>query len=110
MPWLVSPLRGDNDCTLNGVTSPTRKDEFRWFLLLDEKEPVPANVTPDTCLLRLERRLNGTYPTAYPIKIDADGTPRTVRGMAGGNFVWTSDSRFRSQVCEFPIPVHDRVE
>lgn len=29
--------------------------------------------------------------------------------MAGGNFVYTSDGRFRA-VCQYPISVHDRVE
>jgi hypothetical protein len=29
---------------------------------------------------------------------------------AGGNFIWSSDSRFRQEVSERPIPVHDRIE
>lgn len=30
--------------------------------------------------------------------------------MFGGNFAWTSDSRFRQSVSEQPLPVHDRIE
>jgi hypothetical protein len=30
--------------------------------------------------------------------------------MFGGNFIWSSDSRFRNEVSEYPIPVHDRIE
>lgn len=30
--------------------------------------------------------------------------------MFGGNFVWSSDSRFREEVSEHPLPLHDRVE
>lgn len=30
--------------------------------------------------------------------------------MFGGNFVWSNDSRFRREVSELPLPLHDRVE
>lgn len=32
------------------------------------------------------------------------------RGMFGGNFVWSCDSRFRALYGQNPIPVHDRFE
>jgi hypothetical protein len=41
----------------------------------------------------------------YPIE-DADGR---VGPMFGGNFLWTSDSRFR-RLFDGPIPIHDRFE
>lgn len=37
--------------------------------------------------------------------IDANQWP-----MFGGCFAYTSDSRFRQNVCEYPIPIHDRYE
>lgn len=30
--------------------------------------------------------------------------------MFGGNFGWTSDSRFRKQFSEHPLAIHDRIE
>jgi hypothetical protein len=30
--------------------------------------------------------------------------------MMGGCFAYTSDSRFRQGVCQYPIPIHDRYE
>ena len=53
----------------------------------------------------VERDLpQGKYWTAYPF--DRDGKPRT-NGMAGGNFIYSSDSRFPNQ---YPISIHDRFE
>jgi hypothetical protein len=47
------------------------------------------------------------YLTAYPC--DKDGKPDTSR-MAGGCFIYSCDSRFRSQFGDYPIPLHDRKE
>lgn len=43
------------------------------------------------------------YVKAVPSKILKDGK----HSMFGGNFIYTSDSRFPS---DYPIPIHDRVE
>jgi hypothetical protein len=32
------------------------------------------------------------------------------RSMAGGSFIWSTDSRFRQHISERPIPLHDRFE
>lgn len=42
---------------------------------------------------------------AYPI--DKDGN--MIKGMFGGDFVYSIDSRFR-RVSPYPIPLHDRME
>ena len=49
--------------------------------------------------LHVEPRINGK--TLCP-----DGW---IGGMMGGNFVYSSDSRFR-QISPYPLPVHDRFE
>ena len=38
-----------------------------------------------------------------------DGKP-LAGSMMGGNFVYSSDSRYRNRVNDYPTPVHDRVE
>ncbi|MCF1457812.1 MAG: hypothetical protein LPH21_09690 [Shewanella sp.] len=52
-------------------------------------------------------------------KVDRDGSVYRIlrprgwkfpRGMMGGNFVYTSDSRFRNHVSPYPLPIHDREE
>ena len=43
---------------------------------------------------------------AYPVVDRAEGS---VGPMFGGNFVWTSDSRFRVEYGG-PVPIHDRFE
>lgn len=48
---------------------------------------------------------DGEYLYAEPL-VRPEGF---VGPMFGGNFVWSCDSRF-SEVCHYPIPVHDRFE
>jgi hypothetical protein len=48
---------------------------------------------------------HGDYLTAYPVK--EDGT--LDKGMDGGTFVYSSDSRFR-KISVYPVPLHDRFE
>lgn len=113
--FLVSVYRTDYDATNNGVTSPSRA--FRWYKLYTS-EPneaeIEAAVTSNTGVLVLDRREGKNWgPIARPA--DTLGEKRrlgtsVVGGMFGGNFVWSSDSRFRDQVSETPIPVHDRFD
>jgi hypothetical protein len=93
-----------NNCTNGGVTG-----------LHERVILVPLGATtPDPVLARLpilkvvSRNIGGkTYLHAEPI----DKCPSNRVGyMAGGNFVYTSDSRYRQFVCEYPISVHDRSE
>lgn len=47
-----------------------------------------------------------THLRATPVNFGSEGEWH----MFGGNFVWGGDSRFRQEVSEYPIPLHDRVE
>ena len=44
--------------------------------------------------------------SAEPVNFGVDNNHK----MFGGTFVWSSDSRFRDDISERPIPLHDRVE
>jgi hypothetical protein len=55
----------------------------------------------------VKRNLFGKeYLSAEPVNFGVDNK----HTMFGGTFIWSSDSRFRNEVSERPIPIHDRVE
>ena len=89
------------DCTNGGVTS-----NCNSFILTDEENP-PSDVN-GTPVLKIVRRMFGQeeYVHAEPV-FQPTGL---VGPMAGGNFVYTSDSRYRIGVASYPIAVHDRFE
>jgi hypothetical protein len=86
------------DCTNNGLTS--REDS----IVLHYGTGVDIDMIPEDELVLIERTLWGK-PANYAVPA---GVYRSGKhSMAGGNFVYTSDSRFPSDA---PISVHDRVE
>jgi len=86
------------DCTNNGLTS--KEDS----IILHHGEGLDINMIPDDELVLIERTLMGKQRNyAVPASIAKSG----VHSMFGGNFIYTSDSRFPSDA---PISVHDRVE
>lgn len=116
---LVTIYRADGfgDSTAGGVTSPERA-RGKTFVVFD-RELASGNWKLDECrdrpdfvCLRLVRRniAGSVYIHAEPI-CWRDGYPvEPVRSpMAGGNFIFTGDSRF-CRVCEHPVSVHDRFE
>lgn len=95
------------DCTAGGVTSPSRG--FRAYVVLLGRTEVPTDADPDVCYLRLVVRVRFRDAIAIPI-VDGEDRPG---GMFGGNFVWTSDSRWSDAIEAdpgYPIKVHDRFE
>lgn len=101
--WLVYVLRS----TIAPSTGVTSRESS--FLLLGSDEPAPERVGKDAVpVLRLVVRWKGG-PQEYRYAEPIDSEPGT-GPMAGGNYVWSSDSRFRRDVCPYPIPVHDRWE
>jgi hypothetical protein len=97
------------DCTNNGLTS--QKDSIDMYYGSDLNEALNSVRTegildelPEDSLILIERNLFGKPANyAVPVSILKKGQ----HSMSGGNFVYTSDSRFPSDA---PISVHDRVE
>ena len=92
------------DCTNNGLTSVGDNFDL-YFDTVDQ--PASSNdvdALPDDSLVLIKRNLFGK-PAWYakPASLVKSGT----HSMMGGNFIYTSDSRFPGDA---PIPVHDRVE
>jgi hypothetical protein len=90
-----------SDCTLGGVTS-----KYKSFVLLSQDENAEGQVfEPSEKSPALIIRERGGYVWAEPVD-----KPTGRIGMMGGNFVYSSDSRYRRGVSQGPIPVHDRFE
>ena len=87
------------DCTNNGVTS----DASQTFVVPCEHGPISGNWAEEMEYVIL---VPGTAGNRMHMK------PQGVSGhtMFGGNFVYTSDSRFGELYGSHPIHVHDRIE
>ena len=87
------------DCTNGGISS-------RYDSLLIECEDgyidIDENNPPENLVVMKERVIGGrTYYRLEPYNTNGKWH------MMGGNFAYTSDSRFPF---DYPLPIHDRVE
>lgn len=95
------------DCTNNGVSNrfdtlylPNSNGPVE--VLLDENGELPDNV----CGVHLKELYNGEdYLYLEPYK-----APEGVGWMMGGNFAFSSDSRFKEDYSSQPIAIHDHQE
>lgn len=102
----VQIIRSGSDSTNKGVTSPDHG--FQSAILVNE--PGKSNRLPFVSPIfevserhpTLVLREKGGRLCAEPIE-----RPTGVGWMFGGNFIYSSDSRFPN---DYPIPVHDRQE
>lgn len=99
------------ECTNNGASS-----KFDRLYVVSEEVTLPE-------VIKLCSN-NPVYHLAQFFKVDYDFYDRTgyVRldpinkggkwNMAGGNYLYSSDSRFKDFVCgnKYPVPIHDRFE
>lgn len=99
----VNVLRSTlGDCTAGGVTS-----KYDTFLLVGEGIPELFEAREGEVVLRLVKRNIGGKEYLH-----VEPTEEITRGrwvMFGGNFIFSSDSRFRN-VSQYPLAVHDRIE
>lgn len=101
---LVSVYRdaSGTDCTNGGASS-----RFTRFVLCGEGIPevfAPSEDAPALVLVRRKLR-GGDYLHAEPVGLRDAGLPV----MFGGNFIASSDSRFRA-ACGIAVAIHDRTE
>jgi len=78
------------------------------ILVTDGKSGDSSTVMSNEPYLKLIRRdiFGKTVLSAEPVNFGNEQK----RKMFGGTFVWSSDSRFRENISEQPIQLHDRVE
>ena len=86
------------DCTNKGLTS--REDS----IILHHGPDMQVDMIPDDELILIERQLFGK-PAWYAVPAGIHKSNK--HSMFGGNWIYTSDSRFPSNT---PISVHDRIE
>lgn len=102
---LVFVYRSDlGDCTAGGVTA-----KGKSLKLVDQEIKAPFRVEEGEVYLELERFYSQGRILFRAIPMVDGHKVYTKEGvtMFGGNFIYTSDSRFPS---DYPIPVHDRFE
>ena len=104
---IVNVLRNDlltSDCTNGGVSS-----KNKVFLLVgDGVDGWMDSETSDLPVLKLVRRdIGGRNHSSEYLHVEPLTQGNRVWYMAGGNFCWSSDSRFP---CDYPLSIHDRVE
>ena len=93
---------GIADGTNGGMTS-----KHGRVILVPEDAEVPEQNSGYPVLVVVRRNISGAdYLHAQPLSAPDKG----IAWMNGGNFVYSSDSRFREWVGDYPIPVHDRQE
>lgn len=93
------------DCTNDGISA----SQERLYLVCDQGfHDLPDG---DPRLIRLVKRSfhggESAHLSVEPVNDPRYGDGKHVGPMFGGNFVYTSDSRFPS---DYPIPIHDRFE
>lgn len=96
-----------SDCTNGGASS-----GVKTMILVDENINAPFVVGADEIYLVIVRRnlFRGEYVHLEPRKNNNSIRPDGYVGaMFGGNFAYSSDSRFRT-ISAYPLPIHDRFE
>lgn len=115
MTMRLSVFRDGSDCTAGGMTRLGGPDRVQGFWGADtfeinlEAARAYFEKTGEPAMALDPREIAGrAAPRFVPVYATED--EQNMWHMFGGNFVWACDSRFRDRVCEYPVPVHDRVE
>lgn len=89
------------DCTNNGISA--RFDQI-YIEHPEGNEVIDLDEAPENfCIVRHKELFGKVYIDVVPYHLKDRWC------MMGGNFVYSSDSRFR-ELNEYPIPIHDRIE
>lgn len=91
--------KGQEDDSYN-----TLNEFSRVVLVTDGISGDSSTVAEDEVYVKLVKRIISGEAKLSAQPVNAGGN------MFGGSFVWSADSRFRDEVSEQPIPLHDRVE
>lgn len=95
------------DCTNNGLSY-----QFERMTVMNADGPFEPTVDAPACWL-----VEGAYPGTVKVVVHDPNGERPPRGMMGGNFLSTSDSRFSQAIAAITsrnwygaVPIHDRFE
>jgi hypothetical protein len=95
----VNIYKPDYDCTNNGLSSKGSEAILIWN---ETREEIEKIISTEKIIFILSEGLGHQKYRALPITHDGKKW-----AMFGGNFLWSSDSRFPHDA---PIPIHDRYE
>lgn len=101
----INVLRNNSfgDCSLNGVSA-----RYNRLEMITEQEMLSFTGDKKNVVVRIDRVLFGkVMPVLVPLEIYNEYKTSKLPIMFGGNFGYTSDSRFG---WDYPLPIHDRVE
>lgn len=101
---IVSIYSNGVNCSNGGISSRVNK-----AIIIGDDIPQLFEARDDMPAIKIIRRNIGgrEYIHAEPV----NPCPSNEIGyMAGGCFVYSSDSRFRQLICDYPIALHDRSE
>lgn len=101
MRLFASIYKDGGDCTNDGLSSKHDRCTVIWG---ESVEEIKRNMPDSECVFVIVPGHCKGYQRAIPLKQYLDDRKWV---MFGGNFVYTSDSRFPS---EYPIKIHDRYE
>ena len=91
------------DCSNNGVSA-----RYKRLQMISESEMLDFVGNTENVVVRIDRVLFGKImPVLVPFDLYRDYKTHRLPVMFGGNFAYTSDSRFN---WDYPLPIHDRVE
>jgi len=100
---LVKVYSDGGDATNDGLTS-----KYDEFVLLGIDGPFKSN--NEHIALKVVKRMIGGREYLHAEAADEKDRPSNMVGpMFGGNFIFTTDTRFW-EISRYPIPVHDRFE
>lgn len=96
------------DCSNGGITS--KFDELDLYSDINNfKEYSEIPVDSLVLIKRVLFDKNCDYVIPYTYSLFQSNKVISGNGMFGGCFVYSSDSRYR-ELCNNPLPVHDRIE
>ena len=101
----INVLRNNSwgDCSNNGISA-----RYNRLLMITEDEMLNYSGETKNVVVRIDRILFGkVMPVLVPLEIYSYYKTNKLPVMMGGNFGYTSDSRFN---WDYPLPIHDRVE
>ena len=96
--------RNGSDCSNGGISSRCDKD-----VVVGPDIPEIFEASEDMPAVKIVKRViaGSLYVHAEPLTWRESDE---ITGMAGGTFIYSTDSRFRECVNEYPVSLHDRGE
>lgn len=101
----INVLRNSSfgDCSNNGVSA-----RYNSLQMITESEMFGFTGDKKNVVVKIDRILWGkVMPVLVPLEVYNEYKTSKLPIMFGGNFGYTSDSRFGF---DYPLPIHDRVE